>query len=98
MFEWAAEQTTEISAEFIDREFLPTATNQERGVQKLEVVLQQMLLALMALTSVEANDIVCQLAEEHVGGVATTAEETLSYNRRKEEKLSSHCCFSGTLL
>ena len=33
--EWSAEQTTEISIEFIDREFLPIATNQERGVQNL---------------------------------------------------------------
>ena len=56
--ECAAEQTTEISTEFIDREFLPTATNQERGVQNLEFVLQQMHMALMALTSDEANDIV----------------------------------------
>ena len=37
--EWAAEQTTEITAELINREFLPTATNQERGVQNLECVL-----------------------------------------------------------
>ena len=29
MLEWAAEQTTEITRELIDREFLPTATNQE---------------------------------------------------------------------
>ena len=33
MLEWAAEQTTEITTELINREFLPTATNQERGVQ-----------------------------------------------------------------
>ena len=32
--EWAAEQATEITTELIDREFLPTATNQERGAQK----------------------------------------------------------------
>ena len=56
MLEWAAEQTTEISTEFIDREFLPTATNQERGVQNLEFVLQQMHMVLVALTSYEAND------------------------------------------
>ena len=43
---------------FINREFLPTATNQVRGVQNLEVVLQQMHAALMALTSCEAYDIV----------------------------------------
>ena len=58
MLEWAAEQTTEITTELINREFLPTATNQERGAQNLEFVLQQMHTALMALTSYEANDIV----------------------------------------
>ena len=36
MLEWPAEQTTEISTEFIDREFLPIRTNQERGVHNLE--------------------------------------------------------------
>ena len=30
MLEWAAEQTTEITTELINREFMPTATNQER--------------------------------------------------------------------
>ena len=55
MLEWAAEQTTEITTELIDREFLLTATNQERGLQNLEFVLQQMHTALMALTSYEAN-------------------------------------------
>ena len=57
MFEWAAEQTTEITTELIDREFLPTVTNQERGVQTWNFV-QQMHAALMALTSYEANGIV----------------------------------------
>ena len=54
--EWAAEQPTEITTELINREFLPTATNQERGVQNLKFVLQQLHTALMALTSYEAND------------------------------------------
>ena len=58
MLEWAAEQTTEISTELINREFLPTATNQERLVQSLEFVLQQMHTTLVALTSYEANDTV----------------------------------------
>ena len=58
MLEWAAEQTTEITTELINREFLLTATNQERGAQNLEFVLQQMHTALVALTSYEANDIV----------------------------------------
>ena len=54
----AAEQTTEISTQFIDREFLPIMTNQERGVQNLEFILQQMHTMLTDLTSGEANDIV----------------------------------------
>ena len=58
MLEWAAEHTREITTELINREFLLTATNQERGVQNLEFVLQQMFAALVTLTSYEANDIV----------------------------------------
>ena len=58
MLEWAGEQATEITTELINREFLPTDTNADRGVQNLEFVLQQMHTALMALTSYEANDIV----------------------------------------
>ena len=65
MLEWSAEKTTEIATELINREFLPTATNQERGVQNLEIVLQQMHTALTALASFEANDIV---ANRHGGG------------------------------
>ena len=58
MLEWAAEQTKEISTEFIDREFLPIMTNQERGVQNLEFILEQMHTMMTDLTSGEANDIV----------------------------------------
>ena len=58
MLEWAAEQPTEVTTTTIDLEFLPTATNKDKGVQNLEFVLQQMHTALMALTSYEANDIV----------------------------------------
>ena len=58
MLEWAAEQPTEITTTAIDHEFLPTDTNEDRRVQNLEFVLQQMHTALMALTSYEANDIV----------------------------------------
>ena len=41
MLEWSSVQTMEISTEFIDREFLPIMTNQERAIQNLEFVLQQ---------------------------------------------------------
>ena len=58
MLEWAPEQPTEITTTAIDLEFLPTDTNEDRGVQNLEFVLQQMHTSLMALTSYEANGIV----------------------------------------
>ena len=38
MLEWTAEQATEITTAGIDLEFLPTDTNEDRGVQNLEVV------------------------------------------------------------
>ena len=47
---WAAEQPTEITTTAIDLLLLPTDTNEDRGVQNLELVLQQMHTALMALT------------------------------------------------
>ena len=97
MLEWSAEQTKEISTEFIDREFLPIMTNQERGVQNLEFILEQMHTVLTDLTSGEANDIVANSRKNPLGGVATTAEEIPSYNRREEEKPSSHYRFSGTM-
>ena len=56
--EWAAEQPTEITTTANDLEFLPMDTNEDRGVQKLEFVLQQMHTALVDLTRCEANDIV----------------------------------------
>ena len=51
MSERAAEQPTEIATTAIGLEFLPTVTKEDRGVQNLEFVLQQMHTALMALTS-----------------------------------------------
>ena len=42
MLEWAAEQATEITTTAIELEFLPTDTNEDRGVQNLEFVSQQM--------------------------------------------------------
>ena len=50
MLEWATEQPTEITTTAIDIEFLPTDTNEDRGVQNLEFVLQQMHTELVALT------------------------------------------------
>ena len=50
MLEWAAEQATEITTTAMDLEFLPTDTNEHRGVQNLKSVLQQVHTALVALT------------------------------------------------
>ena len=58
MLEWEAEQTDEITNTAIDLEFLPTVTNVDRGVQKLEFALEQMHAAFMAPTSHEAKDTV----------------------------------------
>ena len=58
VLEWASGQPTEITKTAIDLEFLTTDTNEDRGVQNLEFVLQQMHTAHMAPTSDEANDTV----------------------------------------
>ena len=58
MLEWASDQTTEITKTAMDLEFLPTDTNEDRGVQNLEFILQQMYTILMDLTGGEANDMV----------------------------------------
>ena len=58
MLEWAVEQVMEITTTAIDLEFLPMDTNEDRGVQNLVFVLQQMHTALMALTSYDTKDIV----------------------------------------
>ena len=59
MLEWAAEQPTGTTTTAIDLEFLPTETNEDRGVQNLEFVLQQMRTALVVLSSYEVvKDIV----------------------------------------
>ena len=94
MLEWAAEQPTEITTTAIDLEFLPTDTNEDRGVQNLEFVLQQMHTALMALTSYEAHDIVANSRKGSVGGMAETAEAIRSGDTRKKTKPSAHDHFS----
>ena len=58
MLEWAAEQPKEIMTTAIDLAFLPKDANEDRGVQNMDFMLQQMHTALMALTSYEVNDTV----------------------------------------
>ena len=67
ILEWAAEQRTEITTTAIDLEFLSTDTNEDRGVQYPEFVLQQMHTALMALTSYEANGTVANSRKNPLG-------------------------------
>ena len=80
MLEWAAEQPTEISTIAIDLEFLPTDTNEDRGLQNLEFVLQQVHTSLMALTSYEANDI-----------VANSRKNPLEAWRRLQKRYDRRC-------
>ena len=58
MLEWASDQPMEITTTAIDLEFLPTDSNEGRGVRNLELILQHMHETLMTRTSQEANDIV----------------------------------------
>ena len=50
VLEWLVGQAAEITTEINDLEFLPILMNQERGLQNLKFVLQQVHTALMALT------------------------------------------------
>ena len=93
MLEWAAEQPTEITTTAIDLEFMPTDTNEDRGVQNLEFVLQQMHTALIALTCYEANDIVANSKN-----TLEASEEIRCDDRRKKMKPSAHDHFSWTIL
>ena len=83
MVAWAAEEVTEISTELIDRDFLPTATNQERGVQNLEFVFTADAYNAYGSHELRGERHCCQLAEESIGGMATTAEEIRPYNRKE---------------
>ena len=94
MLEWTAEQMTEISTETINREFLPIMTNEEQGAEDLECVLQQMQIALMALTIGEAKDIVANSRTNPLD--AWPAEEIRSNNRRRKRNLSGTLLSSGT--
>ena len=58
MLWWAADKTMKITTVAIDLEFLPTNSNEGRGVHHLEFILQHMHTTLVALTSQEANDTV----------------------------------------
>ena len=58
MLEWASDQPMEITTTAIDLEFLPTDSNEGRGVRNLELILQHMHETLVTRTSQEANDIV----------------------------------------
>ena len=81
--EWSAEQVTKITEELINLEFLPTATNVDRGVLNQEFVLQQMDAALTTLTSYDANDIV---ANSRKNSFEAWRRLQKRYDRRQEEE------------
>ena len=93
--EWAAEQPTEITTTAIDLEFLPTDTNEDRGVQNLELVLQQMHTAPMALASYEANDIV---ANSRKNPLEAWRRLQKRYDPRRQEEENETFCARSFLL
>ena len=88
MLKWAAEQPTEITTTAIDLEFLPTDTNEDRGVQNLEFVLQQKRYDPTAggrkrnLLRTVTSPGRCSLLELHAG-----IERWESYVSRYEKKM-----------
>ena len=98
MLEWAAEQTTEISTELIDREFRSNATDQEREARNLELILQQIHAVLADFTMGEAKDIVANSRKNPLEAWRRLQKRYDPNSRRKAEKPSSLCRFSGTML
>ena len=98
MLEWAAEQPTEITTTAVDLECLPTDANEDRGVQNLEFLLQQMHTTLMALTSYEANDIVANSRKNPLEAWRRLQKRYDPTMGRKKAKPSAHDNFSWTML
>ena len=95
---WSAEQVTEITQKLIDPEFLPTATNVDRGVPNLEFVLQQVYTALMALTRCEADDSAANPWEKPLEAWRKTAEPLGPNDNKKKAKFASHDHFPWKML
>ena len=85
-----SEETTEITTELIDR----TRNGQ---CQTLSSFCSRCTQCLRT-SRVAKRTTLFPTRGRTLGGVATTAEEIRSYNRREEEKPSSHYRFSGTML
>ena len=79
--------------ELIDLELLPTATNVERGVPNLEFVLQLLHAAPMGLTSYEANESCCQLAEE----IRWKLGEDCRKDTTRKQEQESETCFARSI-
>ena len=75
MLEWAAEQTTEITTELINREVLPTATNKGARSTKPGVCSAADAYSSYGSHELRGERHCCQLAEEPIGGMAEAAEE-----------------------
>ena len=97
MLEWAAEQTTEIATELLQPWI--SADCDEPGARITKPGVRAAADANSTHGSHESRGErhCCQHAEEPTGGVAEAAETIWPDNRRKEEKLSAHDHFSGTV-
>ena len=94
MLEWAAEQPTEITTTAIDLEFLPTDTNEDRGLQNLMLVLQQVHTALMAFTVMRRTTLLPtrgRIRRRHGGHCRS------DMIRRQEEEIETFCARSFLL-
>ena len=75
MLQWAAGQATEITTTAIDLEFLPTDTNEDRGVQNLEFCVCSRCTQHSWLSRVyEANDTVANSRKNPLEAWRRTAE------------------------
>ena len=95
ILEWSAEQVTEVTQELIDLDFWPTSTNEEKGLSNLDYVLQQVLPALMSLTSYEANDIV---ANSRKNQLETCRRRQTRYDPKTVRRKASYDHFSWKVL
>ena len=85
----------------IDQEFLPILTNQERGVQNLEFILQQMHTRLTDLPSGEVNDIVANSRKNPLEGgreiffaLSFLRNYALFWNSKRELNAGSPTCLA----
>ena len=94
MLEWVTKQLTEIMTTAIDLEYLPTETNEDRGVQNLEFALQHMHTAIIALKIYEANGIVANSRKNPLEAWWRLQKRFDSTTGGRKTKPSAHVQFS----